>query len=63
MQNADAIQKKRLTAMFAIDVVCFVLAGAAIIGYVAFKQRLAGPGVHRRKPWAWARRSGSSWAG
>ena len=37
MQNADAIQKKRLTTMFAIDVVCFVLAGAAVIGYVAAK--------------------------
>jgi 1,4-dihydroxy-2-naphthoate octaprenyltransferase len=35
MNPADAIQKKRLTTMFAIDVVCFVLAGAAIIGYVA----------------------------
>ena len=35
MQHADAIQKKRLTAMFAIDAVCFVLAGAAVIGYVA----------------------------
>ncbi|MGR4866835.1 hypothetical protein [Caulobacter sp. LARHSG274] len=37
MNNADAIQKKRLTTMFAIDVVCFVLAGAAVIGYVAAK--------------------------
>ena len=35
MQPADALQKKRLTTMFAIDVVCFVLAGAAVIGYVA----------------------------
>ena len=35
MQNADAIQKKRLTTMFAIDAVCFLLAGAAVIGYVA----------------------------
>ena len=35
MQHADAIQKKRLTTMLAIDVVCFVLAGAAILGYVA----------------------------
>jgi 1,4-dihydroxy-2-naphthoate octaprenyltransferase len=35
MQHADAIQKKRLTTMFAIDAVCFVLAGAAVIGYVA----------------------------
>ncbi|TCS17353.1 hypothetical protein [Caulobacter sp. BK020] len=35
MQHADAIQKKRLTTMFAIDVVCFVLAGAAVIGYLA----------------------------
>ncbi|MDR7115987.1 hypothetical protein [Caulobacter sp. BE254] len=34
MNHADAIQKKRLTTMFAIDVVCFVLAGAAVIGYV-----------------------------
>ena len=37
MQHADAIQKKRLTTMFAIDAVCFVLAGAAVIGYVAAK--------------------------
>jgi 1,4-dihydroxy-2-naphthoate octaprenyltransferase len=37
MNHADAIQKKRLTTMFAIDVVCFVLAGAAVIGYVAAK--------------------------
>jgi CHASE2 domain-containing sensor protein len=36
MNPADALQKKRLTTMFAIDVVCFVLAGAAVIGYVAF---------------------------
>lgn len=35
MQHADAIQKKRLTTMFAIDAVCFVLAGAAVIGYLA----------------------------
>lgn len=35
MNPADAIQKKRLTTMFAIDVVCFVLAGAAVVGYVA----------------------------
>ena len=35
MNPADAIQKKRLTTMFAVDVVCFVLAGAAVIGYVA----------------------------
>lgn len=35
--NADAVlQKKRLTAMLAIDAVCFVLAGAAIVGHVAF---------------------------
>ena len=34
--NADAVlQKKRLTAMLAIDAVCFVLAGAAIVGHVA----------------------------
>ena len=37
MNHADAIQKKRLTTMFAIDVVCFVLAGVAVIGYVAFR--------------------------
>jgi 1,4-dihydroxy-2-naphthoate octaprenyltransferase len=43
MQHADAIQKKRLTAMFAIDAVCFVLAGAAIIGYVAFGQGWLAP--------------------
>ncbi|EJL21490.1 hypothetical protein PMI01_05218 [Caulobacter sp. AP07] len=36
--DAALMQKKRLTTMFAIDAVCFVLAGAAIIGHVAFKQ-------------------------
>lgn len=36
--DAALIQKKRLTTMFAIDAVCFVLAGAAIIGHVAFNQ-------------------------
>jgi 1,4-dihydroxy-2-naphthoate octaprenyltransferase len=36
--DAALIQKKRLTTMFAIDAVCFVLAGVAIIGHVAFKQ-------------------------
>jgi hypothetical protein len=30
-----ATQKKRLIAMLTIDVVCFVLAGAAIVGHVA----------------------------
>ena len=43
MNHADAIQKKRLTTMFAIDVVCFVLAGAAIIGYVAFEKGWLAP--------------------
>jgi 1,4-dihydroxy-2-naphthoate octaprenyltransferase len=43
MNAADAIQKKRLTTMFAIDVVCFVLAGVAVIGYVAFKQGWLAP--------------------
>ena len=34
--SADAVlQKKRLTAMLAIDAVCFVMAGAAIVGHVA----------------------------
>lgn len=37
MQQADALQKKRLTTMLAIDVVCFVLAGVAIVGYLAAK--------------------------
>lgn len=36
--TADAaIQKKRLTVMLAITVVCFVLAGAAIFGAVSLK--------------------------
>jgi 1,4-dihydroxy-2-naphthoate octaprenyltransferase len=43
MNHADAIQKKRLTTMFAIDVVCFLLAGVAVIGYVAFKQGWLAP--------------------
>jgi 1,4-dihydroxy-2-naphthoate octaprenyltransferase len=43
MNHADAIQKKRLTTMFAIDVVCFVLAGVAVVGYVAFKQGWLAP--------------------
>ncbi|MBO9710975.1 MAG: hypothetical protein J7521_22460 [Caulobacter sp.] len=43
MQHADAIQKKRLTAMFAIDAVCFVLAGVAVVGYVAFGQGWLAP--------------------
>ena len=43
MNQADAIQKKRLTTMFAIDVVCFLLAGVAVIGYVAFKQGWLAP--------------------
>jgi hypothetical protein len=58
-----ALQKKRLTTMLAIDAVCFVLAGAAIVGHVAFWVsagccRLSSfwsPGL--------ARRSGSCWAG
>jgi hypothetical protein len=34
--SADAtLQKKRLTAMLAIDAVCFVLAGVAIYGAVS----------------------------
>jgi 1,4-dihydroxy-2-naphthoate octaprenyltransferase len=43
MNHADAIQKKRLTTMFAIDVVCFLLAGVAVVGYVAFKQGWLAP--------------------
>jgi len=43
MQHADAIQKKRLTTMFAIDLVCFLLAGAAVVGYVAFDQGWLAP--------------------
>ena len=35
MSNDAVLQKKRLTAMLAIDAVCFVLAGAAIVGHVA----------------------------
>jgi len=36
--TADAvIQKKRLTVMIAITVVCFVLAGVAIFGAVSLK--------------------------
>ncbi|MFT4254800.1 MAG: hypothetical protein QM608_20240 [Caulobacter sp.] len=36
MTDVAAHQKKRLTTMLAIDVVCFLLAGAAIVGHVAF---------------------------
>jgi hypothetical protein len=36
--TSDAVhQKKRLTAMLAIDAVCFLLAGAAIVGHVTFQ--------------------------
>jgi len=35
MTSDAALQKKRLTTMLAIDVVCFLLAGAAIVGHVA----------------------------
>ncbi|WP_156398464.1 hypothetical protein [Caulobacter sp. Root1455] len=38
MGHADAIQKKRPTTMFAIESVCFVLAGAAVIGYAAARR-------------------------
>jgi hypothetical protein len=37
MSNDAALQKKRLTTMFAIDAVCFLLAGAAIVGHVTFQ--------------------------
>lgn len=37
MSNDAVLQKKRLTTMLAIDAVCFVLAGAAIVGHVALK--------------------------
>jgi 1,4-dihydroxy-2-naphthoate octaprenyltransferase len=43
MNPADAIQKKRLTTMFAIDAVCFVLAGAAVVGYVALDKPWLAP--------------------
>lgn len=36
MTSDAALQKKRLTAMLAIDAVCFMLAGAAIVGHVTF---------------------------
>jgi hypothetical protein len=36
MTSDAALQKKRLTTMLAIDVVCFLLAAAAIIGHVSF---------------------------
>ena len=36
MNPADALARKRLTTMLAIDAVCFVLAGAAIVGHVSF---------------------------
>ena len=36
MISDAALQKKRLTAMLAIDAVCFLLAGAAIVGHVTF---------------------------
>ena len=35
MTSDAALQKKRLTAMLAIDAVCFLLAGAGIVGHVA----------------------------
>lgn len=35
MSDDAVLQKKRLTTMLVIDVVCFVLAGAAIVGHVA----------------------------
>ena len=35
MSDDAVLQKKRLTTMLAIDVVCFVLAGGAIVGHVA----------------------------
>jgi len=38
MNPADALARKRLTTMLAIDLVCFLLAGAAIIGHVAMDQ-------------------------
>jgi len=37
MTSDAALQKKRLTAMLAIDAVCFLLAGAAIVGHVTFQ--------------------------
>jgi hypothetical protein len=36
MISDAALQKKRLTTMLAIDAVCFLLAGAAIVGHVTF---------------------------
>ncbi|PTS89213.1 hypothetical protein [Caulobacter sp. HMWF025] len=36
MSTDAVLQKKRLTTMLAIDAVCFVLAGAAIVGHVSF---------------------------
>jgi hypothetical protein len=36
MTDVAVHQKKRLTTMLAIDVVCFLLAGAAIVGHLAF---------------------------
>ena len=42
--TADAaLQKKRLTAMLAIDAVCFVLAGVAIYGAVSLGYGWAKP--------------------
>jgi hypothetical protein len=42
--TADAaLQKKRLTAMLAIDAVCFVLAGVAIYAAVSLKMGWAKP--------------------
>lgn len=35
MSDDAVLQKKRLTTMLVIDVVCFVLAGAAIVGHLA----------------------------
>ena len=49
--------------MFAIDVVCFLLAGAAVIGYVAFDKVWLAPVFIGAIAVGLAPRSGSSWAG
>jgi hypothetical protein len=43
MTTDAALQKKRLTAMLAIDAVCFVLAGVAIYGAVSLRLGWAKP--------------------
>jgi hypothetical protein len=62
--TADAaLQKKRLTVMLAITVVCFVLAGVSIYGAVSLGSGWAKPVFILAIVGGLARKSGSSWAG